>query len=378
MIYLDNAATTKPSETAVESVKEFLGDNYFNPSALYREGLKNHGLLDEAREFFIKNFATEKHDIIFNSCGSEADNQAVFCAVKRGTFITTEGEHSAIYKSFSELKARGLNVIFAKINRDGSVSEEDLYKKIKENPDTSLVSVVHVNNETGAINDISKIATNVKNINKNILFHSDGVQAFLKVPYRLSENIDMYSVSAHKINALKGTGALFYKKNVPVKPLVYGGGQEEGLRSGTENIFGIKLFEAAAKEHLKTVREDYKRIYAIKNEAAENLDKELFTIISDLSPEKSSPYILAVSAKGLRGEVIMHSLEEDGIIVGNGSACSSKNRYSRVLTAAGYDNETLDGVVRLSFSNATTSDEVSFAIKKLNEKTKKLCETMKG
>lgn len=374
MIYLDNAATTKPSETAVIAAQEFLKDNFYNPSALYRQGLKNHGVIDGAREFFIKNFATEKHDVIFNSCGSEADNQAIFCVVKRGTFITTEGEHSAVYKCFTELKARGINTVFAKLNKDGSVNEEDLYNKVRENSDVSFVSVVHVNNETGAVNDISSIAKNIKSINKNVVFHSDGVQAFLKIPYRISEYVDLYSVSAHKINAMKGTGALFYKKTVSVKPLIFGGGQESGFRSGTENIFGIKLFEAAAREHLSTLRDDYKKVANLKRMFAEKLNNEIFTTISS---ENSSPYILSVSAKGLRGEVIMHLMEDDGVIVGNGSACSSKNRFSRVLKAAGYDNETLDGVVRISFSNETTEEEVLYAADKLNANAEKLKETMK-
>ena len=374
MIYLDNAATTRPFESALKLAEKFNIAEYFNPSAVYSQGIKNSSEIKSAKNTILTALGTTNHEVIFNSCGSEADNQAIFCAVKRGVFVTTKGEHSAVYKSFLELKNRGLTVEFIDLNKDGSINESSLYDFIKKNPAVTFVSVVHVNNETGAINDVNKIAKTVKSINKNIIFHSDGVQAFGKIPFRLAPEIDLYSVSAHKINALKGVGALIKSKKLTISPLVFCGGQENGLRSGTENVFGIKVFEYATIEHFKIIREKYKELTEYKQILVNSLDKDLFEVISG---ENSSPYILLVSAKGLRGEVIMHSLENEGIIVGNGSACSSKSRYSRVIEACGYKPNVLDGVVRISFSTETTLEEVQICAEKLNLVANKLKKIMK-
>jgi cysteine desulfurase len=190
------------------------------------------------------------------------------------------------------------------------------------------------------------------------------VQAYGKLPYRLSQDIDLYSISTHKINALKGVGALIKNKNISLSPLIIGGGQENGLRSGTENVFGIKVFEYAGVERYSRLSENFAKIQKIKTEIIEKLDKENIKIISG---DKSSPYILTISAVGLRGEVVMHALEMKGIIVGNGSACSSKNRFSRVIEACGYANNVLDGVIRLSFSTENSIEEVEFIVKTINE-----------
>lgn len=368
LIYLDNAATTKPSAFAINNALKFNDDAYFNPSALYKEGLKASSLIKDAKNYILSTIATSKHDLIFTSCGTESDNQAVFCAIKRGVFVTTKGEHSAIYKSFLELKNKNITTQFIDLNPDGSVNEEKLYSFVKEN-NVTFVSIVHVNNETGAINDINKIAKNIKAIDKNIIFHSDGVQAYGKILYKLSEDIDLYSISAHKVNALKGVGALIKKKTLNIAPFIHGGGQENGLRSGTENLFGIKVFEYAVKEHFDTIKEDYKKISILKQEFLSRINRDIFTVISG---EKSSPYIISLSANGLKGEVIMHSLELENIIVGNGSACSSKNPFSRVIEACGYNKDVLNGVIRISFSNKTTLDEVLLTVDTLNKVALKL------
>lgn len=355
MIYFDNAATTKPSETAVKKALNFIEKDYFNPSALYRGGLNCANEIVHAKESVLKNLGLNpsKYEVVFTSCGTESDNTAVFCSVKRGIFVTDKGEHSAIYKSFTELNARKYETHFIGLNKDGSVDTSELFEFVKNN-DVGFVSVVHVNNETGAINDISFIADTIKKLKPSVIFHSDGVQAYGKFPFTFSENIDLYSVSAHKINALKGCGALIKKRKTHLAPLLFGGGQENGLRSGTENVFGIKVFEFAGEEHYKNLRENFDKIKEINEYIRNNLDKDLFLI---LSGENASPYILSVSAKGLKGEVIMHSLEERNIVVGNGSACSSKNRFSRILEECGYKKDVLDGVVRISFSVDSTIDE---------------------
>ena len=363
MIYFDNAATTIPSKKAIDLASKFNNEMFFNPSTLYQGGLNCSLEIKRAKESILKNLSTTNHQVIFTSCGSESDNMAIFCAVKRGVFITTKGEHAAVYNSFLELKNRGLEIAFIDLNEDGSVNEEKLIDFVKNNR-VDFVSIFHVNNETGAINDINSLAKKVKAINSKIIFHVDGVQAYGKLPYKLSPQIDLYSISAHKINALKGVGALIVKKGLSIKPLIFGGGQEGGLRSGTENLFGIKVFEYAGSEKYSNLQENYLKVKQIKDYILDNLDKENIKIISG---ENSSPYILSISAPKLRGEVIMHSLEMENLIVGNGSACSSKHRYSRVLEACGYSNDILDGVVRLSFNPLNTLEEAKKAVEIINK-----------
>ncbi len=371
IIYLDNGATTKPFSEAIEYASTFLKDEYFNPSAVYHEGIFVSNELKSAKASF-KKIIGDNFDVIFTSCGTESDNTAVFSYSKRGNVVTTLAEHSAIHAPFTYLKNQGVDVRFAKINKDGSVNLEHLISLIDKN--TTLVSIIHVNNETGAINDINLIAKLIKNINKNVVFHSDGVQAFMKIPYNLSSDIDLYSVSAHKINAIKGVGALFVNKKLKtLKPLILGGGQENGLRSGTENVFGIKVFEFATNRHFKTLIEDYKKISLLKETLINNLDLDLFKVISS---DNSSPYIISLSAVGLKGEVLMHKLEENGIIVGTGSACSSKNRHSRMLKEAGYSDDILDGVIRISFSIETTIEEVNRLVENLNGNARNLKRTI--
>ena len=309
----------------------------------------------------------ENFDLIFTSCGSEADNQAIFCGGRRGNIVTTAGEHSAVYSAVNELKQRGMEVRFAKIGVDGSVDTEDLLRLIDER--TSLVSVIHVNNETGAINDIVKIAKLVKAKNRYCLFHSDGVQAFGKIAFKLSKEIDLYSVSAHKIGGIKGVGALIKRKGLILKPYIYGGGQENGLRSGTENVFGIKNFEYAALKKFKKIKENYSKAHSLKRLIIDNLDRSHFKIISG---EFSSPYILSISAEGLRGETLLHEADDTGLIIGTGSACSSneKKRFSRTIIACGLGEKIADGVLRLSFSSENSEDEALKAVKILNEITK--------
>ena len=370
MIYLDNAATTKPSKEAVSKAENFIKEDFFNPSALYRGGLNCAKEINAARESVLKNLglSASNYEVVFTSCGSESDNQAIFCSGARGIFVTDRGEHSAVNKSFLELSRRKIDTHFIGLNKDGSVNTDELFDFVAKN-NVGFVSIVHVNNETGAINNVSAIADELKKINPSLIFHSDGVQAYGKIPFTFSENIDFYSVSAHKINALKGCGALIKKRKKHLLPLIFGGGQESGMRSGTENVFGIKVFQYAGEAHYADICSALERVKAINASIRENLDKELFVV---LSGENASPYILSVSAKGLRGEVIMHDLENQGIIVGNGSACSSRNRYSRVLEACGYKNDILDGVVRISFSNENTVDEAKIFTEKINETARRL------
>ena len=269
-----------------------------------------------------------------------------------------------MFEAVQEAGRRGVEARFAALNPDGSVNIQSLLDLVDAK--TSLVSVIHVNNETGAINDINAIAAMVKAKNPRTLFHSDGVQAFGKIPFFLSDNVDMYSLSAHKIGGAKGTGALIKRKKLVLQPYIWGGGQEKGLRSGTENVFGIKLLELAAQKSYGKIEENFKDISAVNALLWKLLDKDLFTRIS---PECGSPYILTVASRGVRGETILHMCDDEGQIIGTGSACSSNStkRHSRVMQACGLKDELIDGVLRLSFSKESTIQEAERAAKILNE-----------
>ena len=374
MIYFDNAATTRPNGECLKKAEKYLYNDYFNPSALYAEGYSVQLALREARKNIIENIAdSERFDLLFTSCGTEADNTAIFGGAKRGNVVTTAGEHSAVYACMSELKQRGTEVRLAALNADGSVNTDSLLSLVDEK--TSLVSVIHVSNETGAVNDIARLAAAVKKKNKYTLFHSDGVQAYGKIPFRLTCDIDMYSVSAHKIGGIKGCGALIKRKNLIIKPYIFGGGQENGLRSGTENVFGIKVFEYAAEARYAHIADDFKKAQALRALLKSRLDKSLFT---EISGENCSPYILTVGADGLRGETILHEANDNGLITGTGSACASneKKRYSRTILACGVGERLADGILRLSLCADNTEKEVLTAAEILNRIVKNRKEIM--
>ena len=302
MIYLDNAATTRPLKKAVADATRAINELYYNPSALYAGGIQTHKEISKAREELISLIADERFELLFASCGTEADNQALFGCVGRGNFVTTEGEHAAVYECAKELKRRGTDVRFASLNRDGSVKVEELLRLVDEH--TSLVSVIHVNNETGAV---------------------------------------------------KGTGALYKRKNLNLSPYLFGGGQEGGKRSGTENVFGILAFASAAKQTFSSLKENGARIARYREMFYEKLDKSVF---SRISPQEGTPYILTVAARGLRGETLVRMLSDNGVYAGTGSACSSKKPYSRVIEACGVEKELLNGVLRFSFSQETEEREI--------------------
>ncbi len=376
MIYLDNAATTKPSLTAFSRAQEYVTEKFYNPSALYRNGYELQSELKKARSVLLSAVADETFfELIFTSCGTESDNQAIFSFARRGNAVTTAGEHSAVLASFYELKNRGIaEPRFAPLLSDGKVDVDKLLSLIDDK--TTLVSVMHVNNEIGAINDVNSIAKRVKQKNPRTIFHVDGVQAYGKIPFRMAKEIDLYSVSAHKIGGLKGVGALIKRKTLVLPPYIIGGGQESGRRSGTENTFAIKQFEYAAEKKFASLKADYARLTEYRELLWSYLDKDVYT---RLSVKNGTPYILSVSAVGLRGEVLLHMAEDKGLIIGTGSACSSnaKKHYSRVILACGYDERTADGVLRLSFSSQTTKEEIEESAKILNEIGRDLQRRMK-
>ena len=340
--YFDNAATTAPDKEILSSAASFCAENFYNPSAKYSKALRVRSVLEGCRKDILDRYYARK--LVFTSCGTEADVTAILSFGKRGNIVTTEGEHAAVYKTFEQLKQRGIEVRYAKLLYGGAVDREDLLSKIDDN--TTFVSVVHVNNETGAVNDVNAIAESIKKKNPKVVFHTDAVQSFLKIPFVPNEYVDLFSVSAHKVCAIKGVGALIYNDRLHVNPLLTGGGQEDGIRSGTENVLGIKTFADAFKKYYPDVEKNYIVAEKMKKAFTDILDKKYFRI---LSPIVSSPYILSISAVSLRGEVIQSRLDDLGYIIGTGSACSSKAPHSRILKAFEGDAKVLDGALRISF-----------------------------
>lgn len=392
MIYLDNAATTAPNKEALRIATQKYEELFYNPSASYKHGAEVHALIEDCKRTILETLVNEEdipdYDIIFTGSGTEADNLALKNANGFSIIYSSRVEHSAINESILHSEAGGINYI--KTAKSGEIIANELYQHISFTPVRnlckSIVSISHINSETGAVNDIYSLARNSKIYAHEklgeVLFHSDGVQAYGKIPFKLTPDIDMYSISAHKIGGIKGIGALVYRKEVRdrLRPIIYGGGQGDGLRSGTENVLGIIDFAEAVKRWgnpRDTVYEEFSfdtRIIinsAIANRLRETLwellDKDKFVRIS---PENGSPYILTVSAKGKNNEVIQKILEEKyGIIVGIGSACSSNHTENRgrVLRALGYGDDIINGALRFSFSPQTTVEEIRTAAKAVNE-----------
>ncbi|MBO4554747.1 MAG: cysteine desulfurase [Clostridia bacterium] len=368
IIYLDNAATTKCYEEVADLVCKASQDDYFNPSALYKPSVDVAVKVKEAREVIKSALHAPDGEFYFTSGGSESDNTAFFCTRKpKGSrIITSLGEHDAVVNAANELKNQGYDVVFAPINKDGSVNFEEFKALLNEN--VYFVSIMHVSNETGAVNDIAKFVKATRKLAPNAVFHSDGVQAFEKVNVNLRAlDVDLYSVSAHKIHGPKGIGGLYVKKGTSIKPLIYGGGQEKGFRSGTENVPAILGFARAVELNEQKFTENNSK----KCEFKEYLTAKLKDNIEDLaiiSPDENcAPNILTVAFKDVRGEVLLHSIEEDGILVGIGSACSS-HRESRFKQLLGLDEAHKDGIIRFSTSEFSDINDVDFVVESIKRR----------
>lgn len=372
MIYLDNAATTKMTEGSLRVLKEANEERWFNASALYKEASEETRRIREAREALSAALRAGGGELYFLSGGTEADNTALLCTRKpKGSrVIVGEGEHDAVINPAKLLKEQGFDVVFAPIKPDGGVDEEKFAELLT--PDVSLVSVMHVSNETGAVNDIAKLVRMTKKASPKAVFHSDGVQAFGKVKVDLRAlGVDLYTVSGHKIGAPKGIGALYVAKGAPVRPLVYGGGQEKGFRSGTENGPAIEAFAVAAETAVRDLSANCSK----KRDYIEHLAKDIADAVPDAvfitDRGRSAPHILTVAFAGVRGEVLLHALDARGIMVGVGSACSS-HRESRFKSLLGLDEAHRDGIVRFSVSERNDIDEVPVVVQALKEETEKL------
>jgi len=379
MIYLDNAATTKPYEEILTEALTYVNEHYYNPSSVYLPAFEVKKVLQAKKQQLAKLLGASYDEIIFTSGATESNNlflQGVVTSNKKEEYIFSLGEHSSVYEVANFIKGKGYTVHFAKLLKTGQVDLEHLLSLVNEN--TRLVSVMHVSNETGAVNDIKLITSAVKQKNKNTLVHSDGVQAFCKLSVNVKNlGVDAYTISGHKIHAVKGVGALFIKSGVFVRATIFGGGQEDNRRSGTENVLGIMSLVNSAQKMHENRELNYENALSLKTEFKKQL-ASLEGVVVHVEDNISSPYILSLSILGIKSEILVHMLAKYGVLISTGSSCSSNSKYSgnRTLEAMGKTKEEVMGSVRISFSQFNTLDEVKLAselfIKLVNELRSKI------
>ena len=367
-IYLDNSATTKPYDEVTQILVSTMKEVYGNPSSSHKLGVMAEKKLNEARDTISHTINCSKEEIIFTSGGSESNNLAIKGFVKPGNhIITCATEHSSVLNTIKEMERQGVKVTYLSLDTEGKIDLEELENSI--NKDTVLVSLMHVNNETDIIQDLKSIGNIIKEKSHRAKFHVDSVQGFGKLKINVKEcNIDLLSASGHKIHAPRGVGFLYIKNQLRPKPLIEGGGQEKGFRAGTENVASIVALALASKMMNDNIKENYIKVNSVKAYFIEKLKEFEGVRINSPLKDEFSPYILNVSFKDIKGEVLLHALEDDDIYVSTGSACSSKNsRESRILKALLVPNDYLEGAIRFSFSEFTTKDEIDYTLQVLKK-----------
>lgn len=367
MIYLDNAATTKPFESVVRRMNVMLEDKFYNPSALYAPAFGVKKEVEAARDV-ICDALGGKGKLYFTACATESNSWVFASGIKnkKGNVVVSYGEHPSVFENARALIAKGIDVRFVGLNKDGSIDFDDFKQKVDEN--TALVSVIHCSNETGCINDIANLSAYLKSASPNAIFHSDGVQAFMKMPTNCADlGVDLYTISAHKIGGPKGIGGLWVRDGLNLAPFLIGGGQEQNLRSGTENTAGIVGFAQAVTEFEKTDKSKIAE-YRLKFRTAFSGIPQV--IINE--GEQNSPYILSCSISGIKAEILQRLLAEKGVLIGLGSACASRSRKNRFLSAIGRSTSHIDGSVRISFSIQNLSDDMEHAQNEIITCIKKL------
>lgn len=351
VFYLDNAATTQMFDEVKNRASKFLYDDFFNPSAVYRQSVNIKREIEEARRFLLDCLGSLNDDrLIFTGSATEANNMVIF-SQRNGAnkkFLFGAGEHPSVLECAKELKNRGFNVEFIPLEKSGRVDEQK-YKQML-NSDVAFISIQHVSNETGAINNIKKLVSYAKKANKDVKFHSDGVQAFMKFPIDVSDlGVDYYTISAHKIGGAKGVGALFVKKGARINPLVFGGGQENSLRSGTENVFGIMSFKYSAQIMKKDQKQNYEKVSQMRKELLNAFDANGIDYV--VHGEMGVPHTMnVVLEKTIRGETLVHALENRGVLISTGSACSATKHYNATLESMGIPAGEILSSVRISIS----------------------------
>ena len=375
-VYLDNSATTRVFPQVAELMHEIMLDGYGNPSSLHKKGMEAEGYLRTAKETFAKLLKVAEKELFFTSGGTESDNLALIGAAMANSrqgrhLITTQVEHPAILQTMKHLEEKGFQVTYLPVDRSGRIRIEDLAKSLR--PDTILVSMMHTNNEVGAVMPIAEAGALIKRFNPRILFHVDAVQGFGKariLPKRM--NIDMLSVSGHKIHGPKGVGLLYVAEKTKLMPIVYGGGQQMGVRSGTENVPGIAGMAKAANLLYADLENELERLYELKSYFIDGVSKIDNVVINGI-PENpngleaairnTAPHIVSVSFAGVRSEVLLHALEEKGIYVSAGSACSAhKPQPSATLRAMKVEPALLESTLRFSFSVFTTKEGIDYTL----------------
>ena len=371
-VYFDNSATTKVLAPVADLVMKVMTEDYGNPSAKHGKGMRAEQYIKEAAEIIAGTLKVSPKEIVFTSGGSESNNMALIetaMANRRAGnhIISTAIEHASVYNTLAYLEEQGFEVTYLPVDHNGHISLEDLERAVRR--ETILVSVMYVNNEIGAVEPVEEIAKLIHKINPAILLHVDAIQAYGKFVIRPKrQGIDLLSVSGHKIHAPKGIGFLYVDSRVKIKPLIYGGGQQRGLRSGTENVPGIAGLGAAAREMYRDHSERLKRMYEIKDYMISRLGEVEGTTVNSLPGDQSAPQIVSASFSGVRSEVLLHALEEKGIYVSSGSACSSNHpAVSGTLKGIGVKKELLDSTLRFSFGVFNTKDEVDYCISVLQE-----------
>ena len=356
--YLDNSATTKVCPEAAEAALKAMTETYGNPSSTHTKGREAKRLLDESRKQVAGALGCMPQELVFTSCGSESDNWAILGAAelmhRRGRHvISSVTEHDAVLKSLDELERQGYEVTRLRPDRTGAISVQSVLDALRE--DTILVSLMLVNNETGAVTDIAAIARAMKKAASQALLHTDAVQAFMKLPFTVkSLGADMISVSGHKIHAPKGIGALYIRNGLKLKPFILGGSQESGRRAGTEAMPQIAAFGAACAAAKALFRENTEHMAALRRLAIEELSREIPELVVIGG---GAPHILSISLPGWRSEVLMNFLEEREVYVSKSSACKKGGR-SHVLEAMGLEPRVIDGAIRIGLSRFNTQEDI--------------------
>ena len=372
MIYFDNSATTKPSQGVVAIMERVLKEDFGNPSSMHMKGMEAENYIKDAAGKLAKILHCKEKELIFTSGGTESNNMAIigtaFAKKRRGKHIITSAmEHASVYEPMRFLEEEGFEVTYLPGNEKEVVDLEALKAALR--PDTILVSIMQVNNETGRLSRVEEIGKILHEYNPEIVYHVDAIQSFGK--YQINpkkQGIDLLSVSGHKIHGPKGSGFLYCREKLTIKPLILGGGQQAGMRSGTENVPAIAGMGEAAKEIYDHFEEVQGHLYDLKNTMISELLKLPDVTVNSFCGQDSAPHIVSASFKGVRSEVLLHALEGKGVYVSSGSACSSNHpAISKTLQTIHVPEELLDSTIRFSFCEENTEEEIETTIEILKE-----------
>lgn len=373
-VYLDNAATTKPYDSVRKIMLETLDSEYGNPSSMHGMGVRAERYVKEAAEVIARSLKADPKEIIFTSGGTESNNLAIIgtaLALKRrgNHIITTVIEHPSVHNPLFFLEENGYRVSYIPVDAQGRVKEEELLEAVGE--DTILVSLMYVNNEVGSVQQLGELSRKIKEKNPQVYIHADAIQAFGKFKiYPAREGIDLLSASGHKIHGPKGVGFLYVNSKVKIKPVLFGGGQQKGMRSGTENVPGIAGLGQAVKECFSGQEERMLRLYDLKEYFISLIEEIEGTYVNCIGEDlrNTAPHIVSVSFEGIKSEVLLHALEDKGIYVSAGSACASNHPgLSGTLKAVGIRKDLLDSTLRFSFSGFTGREEIIKTVESLKE-----------